>query len=161
MPRKRPRASAGVAVAAFALALVTVQGIPTASALTTEVFTPAADTFVIATNASKNFGASTTLKVDVKPDTRSYLRFQVDVSAPVVDATLRLYSAAGSSVGVSVRPVADVTWSELAVTYSNAPAFGAPIAATGPMNAGWSSVDVSSLVTGSGPVSLALTTTTS
>ena len=82
------------------------------------MFTPAADTFVIATNASKNFGAATTLKVDVTPDTRGYLRFQVDVSAPVVDATLRLYSPAGSSVGVSVRPVADVTWGELAVTYS-------------------------------------------
>ena len=141
----RPRMTAGVAVAVFALALVTVQSMPT-GAVTTDVFTPAADTFVIATNASKNFGAATTLKVDVKPDTRGYLRFQVDASAPVVDATLRLYSPAGSSVGVSVRPVADVTWSELAVTYSNAP------------NAGWSSVDVSQLVTGPGPVSLALTT---
>ncbi len=157
----RPRMTAGVAVAVFALALVTVQSIPAAGAVTTDVFTPAADTFVIATNASKNFGATTTLKVDVKPDTRGYLRFQVDVSAPVVDATLRLYSPAGSSVGVSVRPVADVTWGELAVTYSNAPAFGAPIAATGRMNAGWTSVDVSQLVTGPGPVSLALTTATS
>ena len=141
-------------------ALVAVPGIGGAAVVTTDVFTPVADAYVIATKPTTNAGTSSSLKADAKPDTRSYLRFQVNVSAPVVDATLRVYSALGSPVGVSVRPVADVTWGESTINYSNAPAFGASIAASGPLAAGWTSVDVSSLVTGPGPVSIALTTTT-
>jgi hypothetical protein len=130
-------------------------------ALATEAFRPVADTFVIETKPSTNMGAKSTLKLDAKPVTRAFLRFDVASPGPIAGATLRVYSPTASSTGFSVHQVADTAWDERAVAYANAPSFGAPVAESGPLPAGgWTSVDVSQLVSGPGPVSLALTTTT-
>jgi hypothetical protein len=130
------------------------------AAVAIESLRPVADTFVIETKPSTNMGAKTALKLDAKPVTRSYLRFDVAASGPIAGATLRVFSPSASPAGFSVHPVADTAWAERAVTYATAPSFGAAVATSGPLPAGWTSVDVSSLVSGSGPVSLALTTTT-
>jgi hypothetical protein len=130
------------------------------AAVAIESLRPVADTFVIATKPSTNMGAKSALKLDAQPVTRVYLRFDVSASGPIAGATLRVFSPAASPTGFSVHPVADTAWEET-VTYATAPSFGAAIATSGPLPAGgWTSVDVSSLVAGSGPVSLALTTTT-
>ncbi|HJR98341.1 MAG TPA: DNRLRE domain-containing protein [Actinomycetota bacterium] len=144
-----------------ALALAAPAASSPSGAVATQSLRPAADTFVVETKSSTNMGAKSVLKLDAKPVTRSYLRFDVAPSDPIAGATLRVYSPSASAAGVSVHPVADTAWDERSVTYSNAPAFGAPVATSGPLPAGgWTSVDVSSLVSGPGPVSLALTTPT-
>ena len=73
-------------------------------------------------------------------------------------ATLRVYVTAGSSAGFSAHGVADNTWGERQINYSNAPAFGSAVAASGAVGSGWKDLDVTSLVTGSGNRSLAVTT---
>jgi hypothetical protein len=157
--RHRTTAWVGVVVMT-ALALAgSAASSPSGSAA--EIVRPVADTFVVETKPSTKMGTKTVLKLDAKPITRSYLRFSVPSSASIAGATLRVYSPSASATGFSVHPVADTTWTEAAVSYSNAPAFGAPIASSGPLPAaGWTSVDVSALVSGPGPVSLALTTST-
>lgn len=127
------------------------------------VVTPEADTYADAGNPTTNYGSSSTLRTDASPLRVIYLRFNVTgVTTSVTKATMRMFASSGSSVGHDVSDVADDTWLELGMTYENAPAIGSLVASSGSFSSGtWIEVDVTSLVSGNGMYSLAVTTTSS
>jgi chitodextrinase len=129
----------------------------------TIVFTPVADTYVDGGVPASNYGTSTTLRADASPDRRSYLRFNVTgLSGTITSVKLRIYANSASSVGHDVGDVADDTWSETGMLYTDAPAVGAIAGSSGPFAAGgYVEVDVTSLVTTSGLHSFAIVTTSS
>jgi len=88
-----------------------------------ETFTPLADAYVIETSATTNYGTATTLRVDASPITASFLRFAVMGlnGAAVQSAVLRVYANSANTSGYSVKSVADNSWSENQITYSNQP----------------------------------------
>ena len=137
---------------------------PTATPLpSTYTLLPVADSYVYGPSPDTNYGSSTALRTDASPDTRSYLRFDLQgVSGTIISATLRVYAETGSSVGFDIQGVADNTWTEAGLTYNNSPAM-LPIAATsGAIGAGtWMEVDITALATGGEPLSPALTSTSS
>jgi chitodextrinase len=122
---------------------------------------PIADSYVRADNPSSNFGTSSTLRADASPETRSYLRFDVQgIVGTITSAKLRLYANSSSSTGYQVRGVTDNTWAEGTITYANSPAIGSVVGSSGAFSSGaYVEVDVTPLVTGNGTLSLAVTTT--
>jgi hypothetical protein len=121
--------------------------------------TPVADTYVRSDLSGSNFGTRTGIRVDGSPVTNGYLRFNVTVPAGevVTKATLKLYTTSSSGSGFTVHSVASTTWGETTTTFSNAPAIGSQVSASGsyPGNA-YISVDVTPLIPGNGPVSIAI-----
>jgi hypothetical protein len=94
---------------------------------------------------------------------QSYLRFNIQgISGTVTHATLRVYANSASSTGYGVGNVSDNTWTETGINYNNAPAIGSSVGSSGSFAAGtWTTVDVTSLVTGNGTLDLGLYTTSS
>jgi hypothetical protein len=127
----------------------------------TYAFNPVADAYVAGDFATTNFGTSATLKADTSPVFQSYLRFNVgDINGTVTQATLRLYTTSSSATGYQISRVNNQSWEESSVIYNNAPAVGGVIGSSGNFATGnWTSVDVTSLITGSGIYDFALTTT--
>jgi hypothetical protein len=150
-------------VAATIAALLAPAAQPSARAtIATQTFVPVADSYVISSKPATSFGTAKQPRVDGSPETRSYIRFNVQsVGATVKSATLQLNSAITTSVGFDVHAVANNTWGETTVTYTNAPGCAAPVtASSGGLTSGqWVSLDVTPLVSGNGLVSLALTST--
>jgi len=103
------------------------------------------------------------VRADGSPDLNSYLRFDVQgLTGSVTSATLRVYANSASSLGYDVYTVSDNTWTESTITYSNAPAMGSQLGSSGTFSAGtWTSVDVTSYITGDGTYNLAFSTTSS
>ena len=123
-------------------------------------FTSIVDTEVRSDVPGTNFGKAVAMGIDGSPVRIAYLRFNVSIPAGEVvsKATLKLFMTASSSAnGLFVNQVANTNWGETTTTYSNAPALGAQVAASGafPANA-YVSMDVTSLVSGNGLVSLAV-----
>jgi hypothetical protein len=84
------------------------------------------------------------------------------LTGKIDSASVRVYVNSNSSAGYAVHGVADNSWSELTMTYSDAPAFGTVIGSSGAFSSNsWTEVDVTSLVSGEGELSLALTGLTS
>jgi hypothetical protein len=99
--------------------------------------------------------------VDGSPDVRSYLKFDITgLSGSVTGATLRIYANSASSSGIAVWSIADNTWTETGIIYNNAPALPpAWTSLSGAVVTGaWIELDVSTLVTGNGTISFAITT---
>jgi len=138
---------------------------PGDTVVTTLTFNAVADTYASSAQPTRNFGTRSTLRTDASPDIRSYLRFQVDgLGASVTSAVLRVYANTGSSVGYNVHglsnPVADGNWAETTLNYSNMPPIGPVVDSSGPFSSGtFSEVDVTSLVTGDGLLTLVMTST--
>jgi glucose/arabinose dehydrogenase/PKD repeat protein len=128
---------------------------------TTKTFTPVADAYVRSDTAGSNYGTRSTLRTDASPETLSYLRFDVGgIGSPVTQAKLRVFAGTGNSIGYDIRGVTNATWGETSITYGNRPATGDVVKSSGRVTAGtWTEVDVTSLVSGSGLLSLALTST--
>jgi hypothetical protein len=126
-------------------------------------FTPVADAYVNSGSPTSNFGTSTALRADASPDLHSYLKFTVTGSpGPVKSAILKLFANSGSTTGVDVRGVADTTWGEKTINYTNMPALaGTVTGSSGPFTTtpAWISIDVTALITGDGTFSLAVETT--
>ncbi len=102
------------------------------------------------------------MRTDGVPIKNAYLRFDVQGVGTVTSATLRIFAKTDDRVGFDVRGVSDNNWGELTINYGNAPPFGAVVGSSGPLTGGnWYEVDVSSLVSGDGLVSFALTSTSS
>ena len=146
-----------VAASAVIVAVVFLKSGPARAV--TSTLTPVADTFVRADQPGANFGSASGIGVDASPIANGYLRFnvRVPVGDVVTRATLRLYTTSSSGSGFTVHRVTNTTWGETTTTYSNAPAIGVQVAASGsyPGNA-FVSVDVTTLVAGSGLVSMAI-----
>jgi len=120
-----------------------------------------ADAYVRASNPEQNNGSETRLRTDGSPDTVSYLRFDIpDLGGQFVNATLRIYANDPGSQGYRVSTVADNSWDELMISYNNRPALGNEVGSVAPFPAmTWTEVDVSSLITGEGLLSVATSTT--
>lgn len=121
---------------------------------------PQADARVQEANPTSNYGSSTALRAEggSDPDVWTYLRFPVDIAAPVQRATLWLYAYEGSSDGPAVYAVGDITWNEKGLTWATRPAFtGGVLADVGAVAPGtWIAFDVTAAVTGNGLYSFAL-----
>jgi chitodextrinase len=162
----RPRGGADLALALLALlvlgalALLAVATDRARSATGPVTVRAVADSYVDAGNPSVNFGTKTSIRADGSPVMRSYLRFDVKgLTSPVARAVLRVRSVGSSTGGYQVRGVADTGWGEAVIQYANAPAVGDAVGASGAFDsATWTEVDVTSLVSGNGLVSMALTT---
>jgi hypothetical protein len=139
--------------------LLVLLGLTLAPSAQAATFTPLADGYVRADQPTTVYALGGSLQADAAPLTRSFLRWDVQGAyGDVTRATLRLYALSGSSTGFEVRAVAGTSWSEGALTHATAPAPSATVtASSGPFAAGsWLSLDVTPLVTGNGPVALAL-----
>jgi hypothetical protein len=136
---------------------------PKAGAATTTL-SPVADTYVQSDQPTANFGTATSIKVDGSPATVSYLRFDVaGLSGAPTKATLKVFKSLSTTTAITLKPVADNTWTETGLTYNTKPAVGTTTI-TPPTPWGtdvWLSYDVTALVTGNGLVSFALDTTSS
>jgi hypothetical protein len=125
-------------------------------------FNPTADAYVLSTSAGSNFGTATNLRVDSSPDTHSYLRFAVSGvgSGTVQSAILRIYANTANTTGFAVHSVADNTWTESGITYTNSPAVGSVINNSAAFNAGaWVAVDITSYIKADGTYNLAIDST--
>ena len=124
-------------------------------------FHPTADSYVMSTYPSTNYGTATNFRVDSSPVTRSYIRFTVSgISGTVQSAVLRIYANSANTTGFAVHSVADNTWTETGITYSNSPAVGSVINNSSAFNAGaWVAVDVTSYIKAAGTFSLAIDST--
>ncbi|MGZ6346374.1 MAG: CBM96 family carbohydrate-binding protein [Anaerolineales bacterium] len=129
----------------------------------TVTFKPSADSYVISTSASSNFGTATNLRVDSSPVTRSYMRFVVSsLPGAVQSATLRIYANSANTTGFAVHSVADNTWTETGINYTNSPAVGALIKNSAAFNAAaWVAVDVTSYIKAAGTYNLEIDSTNS
>jgi hypothetical protein len=146
-------------LAVFVLVLFTqAAGAGATAASTSVVFAPSADAYVDRSHPNANFGR-TQLIVDRDPLMRPYLRFVVSgLTATVTRATLRFYAITSSSAGFEVHFVPKNNWSEMGITYDNAPPYEASaVANSGPITGGtWVNLDVTALVQGNGIGSIAL-----
>ncbi len=128
----------------------------------TVTFNPAADSYVISTSASSNFGTALNLRVDSSPITRSYLRFVVSglPGGSIQSAILRIYANSANTTGFAVHSVADNTWTETGITYTNSPAIGSVINNSAAFNGGaWVAVDVTNYIKAAGTYNLAVDST--
>ncbi|MCW2567064.1 MAG: hypothetical protein JWN54_1161, partial [Mycobacterium sp.] len=132
----------------------------TAVAVTTTTFPMAADSYVRSDQPDTNFGGKYGLFSQGSPVTiTSYVRVVAkNLTGPVSTANLQLYSYSTYAPGITVRG-ADNGWTEAALTYTDAPPAG-PAVGTGPglKLDTWVSVDVSTVVTGNGTYTFAVTT---
>lgn len=153
------RGAAVVALAVTAAMIVVPGGPPEAVAASTTV-PPAADSYVQSDLPTTNFGTKTYVYVDHSPVRTAYLRFDVAGGTDFGSVRLQLYAENANSVGFSVYRVADTGWSETAITAANAPPLGAELGRSGRVGAGsWVTIDLTGVVTGNGPVAVAVATT--
>lgn len=134
------------------------------------VLEPVADAFVRnGTSATTNFGTATVLTVKASSpevERQSLLRFNlVGVAGKVVDVKVRLLCSSVSDPVIHAAAfVADDTWSETGVTWSNAPAAGSLFAEWAPQAGQFVELPVTSFVqdalAGDGAVSFLIYSTT-
>ena len=129
----------------------------------TFVFIPEADAYVNESNPTRNYGGSTSIRVDGSPIVISYLRFNVQgLSGTVSRVTLWVYANSSSSSGYTVSRVSDSTWDEASINYNNAPPIGNEVGSSTAFSGGtWTTVDITSFVSGDGVVDMALSTSNS
>jgi hypothetical protein len=122
-------------------------------------YTAVADAFVTARHPETNFGRTKTLKANASHPARTYLRFRVRrVAGEVTDARLRLYVLSGSDAGYEVLRSTGGGWRERSIDYANAPTPSELVAASGPVDRGWTEVDVSELISSEGVYTVVVTT---
>lgn len=117
-----------------------------------------ADAYANSASPESTSGSASAVWFDASPAMRGYLGFDVPVTAASLDrAWLEVYVTRSTSP-IEVRPV-ESAWDEATLAWSNAPTLGAVVATSGPVQPGtWVRIDVSSLVTGPGDVSVGITT---
>jgi hypothetical protein len=148
----------------FAMALIAVLALMAglqAPASAATVTVPAnADSFVVSTAPSGNRGTATSLKI--RNNTKiTYMRFVVpDLAAgeKVESANLRIFATPSRCTsGVEVLRAANDTWGEKTITWRNQPGPTGPVLVKATWTVkGYRTLDVTSAVTGSGPVSFLL-----
>jgi chitodextrinase len=151
--RSRPRAVAVL----IALAL-TILPVDRASGAQTLTFPATADATISSRQPSANMGSTTKLSVDSSPRLDFLIRFTPATIAGrrVTSAKVRLYNTNKSPKGGDFYRVANNTWGESTLTWSNAPAADVTkLASLGAVASGnWYEIDVTSLVSADGTYSL-------
>jgi hypothetical protein len=127
------------------------------------MFSPTDDSYVDASNPTANFGTATTFRVDGSPIVRTYIRFNVQgLGGTITRVSLRVFANSSSSSGYTVSSVSDNIWTEATINYNNAPPLGGAVVSSNGFSGGvWTTVDITSLVSGNGTINLALTTSSS
>ncbi len=135
---------------------------------TTFTFAPSDDAYVDQVASTTNFGADARIVTDNSPVQNALLKFNVATgSCNITGATLALTvgtgSSDGSNQGGSLHTTVGTGWSEGSVTWGTAPpANTATIASLGSVTAGTTyTLNILAAVTGDGPLSLRLTSTSS
>gem|GEM_PF-2956618 len=125
---------------------------------TTYSFTPTDDTYVEQDTPATNYGTSTEITTDSSPVKNILLKFNVQISGQVTSATLQLFQVDASDKGGDFHS-AQSNWSENNVTWNTAPpANPAIFFSLGPVTTNiWYNITTTSVVTGSGVVSLRVT----
>jgi len=120
---------------------------------------------VNSSSPTSNFGTNTALREDASPDLHSYIKFSVQgLNGAPSKVTLRLFANSTSSTGVNIIGVSNTSWVENSITFNNAPAIDGPLAgSSGAIKTAntFVSIAITSLVTGNGTISIAVTTTNS
>jgi hypothetical protein len=94
------------------------------------------------------------------PIVRTHIRFYIEgLSGTIRRVSLRVFTNSSSGTGYIVSSVSDNTWTEATINYNNAPRLGGAAGSSNGFSGGvWTTVDITSLVTGNGTINLALTT---
>jgi parallel beta-helix repeat protein len=149
---RRLRVLLGAAVVGGALLSVSP-----ATPATSAEFVATADSFVSAARPTSNYGGLPLMLASASPSKMMYLRFDVSGIAEGSTAILKLGIAKRDREGLEIRGV-NGAWDEATINYRNAPAPGAAVVATGPLEKlDRVTVDVTQLVQQNGPVSFAIT----
>ncbi|HSM38247.1 MAG TPA: DNRLRE domain-containing protein, partial [Candidatus Limnocylindrales bacterium] len=155
----RARDAAGNVSAPSNTATVTTPAAPGGGTFT---FAPSADSYVESASPTTNNGTKTQFRCDGSPEVNSYLKFAASVGGTVTRATLRIWVNSNHGSGFDVHLATDSSWTETGITYANAPSFGPIVGSSGAFSGGsWVEVDVTSAVTGTGDLTLVLTTSSS
>jgi hypothetical protein len=120
------------------------------------------DTYVSSARRDTGFGGEDKLVVgaDGRNVKTSFLKFTVPAGTEVAGARLRLTTLSKPAGAVSLRRVADNTWSEAKLTSATAPALGAVLATVSPRTSDTAlDFDLGAVITGPGTYSFALTGT--
>ena len=159
--RQRRTLRVAVVLACAELVAGVLMSLPDATGTSsTSRFAAIADAYVSQAQPQRNFGSSPTLRTDAWRKTeRSYLRFMLpDLGGGVTAATLRLYAETASEAGYAVHTLTAKGWTEDTITYADAPAPGSVVASSGRVPGdGWTGVDVTNLVGGTGVIDLVVT----
>jgi acid phosphatase type 7 len=120
-----------------------------------------ADAYVYQSSPTTNYGNMTVLRADGSPIMRSYLRFNVQgVTGTITRVTLRIFANSASTTGYTIGTLNNNSWTETGINYNNSPVINNNVGTSGRFSAGvWTTVDLTSLVTGNGTVNLGLFTT--
>ena len=128
---------------------------------TTTTFAAAQDTFVRSNFPTENNGAVVTVRAykSGSSETHTYLMFTVSgLSGSATSAKVRLLVKDASPAGGALYTVSDTGWSEGTMTWNTRPVLGSFVANLGAAAlAAWVEIDVSSIVTGNGTYSFAVT----
>jgi PKD repeat protein len=126
----------------------------------TTTFAVTADSIISSTSPTKNYGTYDYIRalapLNGSTEYRPFVRFDVSgVTGTVTHAVMRLYVTDGTTNAGAWYTTA-ASWSETTINWANAPApTGGAVASTGAVNAGtWIEVDVTSAVSGNGPISI-------
>jgi hypothetical protein len=119
---------------------------------------PTADSYVNADHRSTNYGTSSRMQIDGSPNKRGFVMFNVQgLGGQAGKAILRLYAHSTRSDPIDIHKTG-TSWTERGLTYSNQPGVsGTPVSK--PTRAGeYVELDVTSMVTGDGPVAFRIST---
>jgi len=139
---------------------------PGATGATTLTFTPTDDASVYSDSPSSNYGSLSTLEADNSPVKNFLMKFTVTGVGfkQVLDAKLRLYCVNSSSgSGGEFRAATSNAWTELTVSWGNAPAVSSTVLASlGSVSSSrWYEVSVRPFITGDGTYSVRVTSPSS
>lgn len=148
--------------------LIVIAGLPSAvgvsratNAQAPRVVRPVADAHTSASHPRRNFGSSSSLRLDGFPRYVGYIRFRGrGVRRDGHRVSLRVYARRRHRAGIFVRAARSPNWRERRVTHSRRPRIleGA-VARSGPIRKrGWVSLDVTRVLRGSGVINLVLGT---
>ncbi len=132
----------------------------------TLIFSPSDDAYVRSDQPNASFGTAITIQTDNSPVKHFLLKFNIAGigSRTVQSARLRLFNVETSAQSGGVfRQVLNTTWTQTGLTWNTAPvAEATTVASLGPVATGqWYEVDLASIVTGDGVVSLRVASTSS
>ena len=134
-----------------------------AATAATQTLTVSEDSYVRSDEPTGNFGTAQTLNNQSgTPEQRAYLKFNVPGVTGITKVTFRAFTLTSSGSGYELHSVADNSWTEGGLNYNNRPAVGPTIGRAKNFKANtWTTVDVTSVVTGSGTFSFEMNATSS
>jgi PKD repeat protein len=123
-------------------------------------FVPTDDAYVRSTSPGANAGGDVTIRTyhSSSSDTYSYLKFTLSgVTGPVSSVRLRIFVTDGSAVAGKIYGVADTSWSEGTITWTNKPAVGSLLGSGTSAPVGtWVEINLGTSISGNGTYSLVL-----